>query len=378
VAKPAPEDRPPRAERRKAGHFLAVCLLIIAMIAAWQYYGRWGRTPPFRDASGAVVADSIAEMHRIPLGGALQSITIRGRDKRAPILIWLHGGPGQDETGLWRRYNHVLEDHFVVVYWTQRGTGRSYSRDIPRSSMTIAQFVSDLHQLVGYMQTRLGKQRVVLAGHSWGTSFGVAYAQAHPETVAAFVGVSQVVNADAGERLSYRFTIEEAKRRGNTDALRELSALGEPPYPMASIVTQRNWLNKFGGGAFHQPTSLINLMWQSFGASEMTWLDGLHFQTGVDFSQNALAAENARVDWWNRAKRFDMPVFIATGVFDRNTDASLQRAYFNRIEAPIKIHRWFRKSAHSPPFEEADAFNQFMIQAVLPVAQARRTMLQFD
>lgn len=373
MAKSAPERIPPRRERRKTGRLLIGSLLIIAMIAAWQYYGRWGRTPAFRDASGAVVANSIAEMHRIRLGGVLQSFTIRGRDKRAPILIWLHGGPGQDETGLWRRYNHVLEDHFVVVYWTQRGTGRSYSRDIPRSSMTIAQFVSDLHELVGYIQTRLGKQRVVLAGHSWGTSFGVAYAQAHPKAVAAFVGVSQVVNADAGERLSYRFTIEEAKRRGNAEALRALSALGEPPYPMTSIVTQRNWLDKFGGGAFHKPTSLINLMWQSFGASEMTWLDGLHFQTGVDFSQNALSADNARVDWWSRARQFDMPVFIATGVFDRNTDAGLQRAYYDRIEAPVKMHRWFRKSAHSPLFEEADAFNQFMIQAVLPVAKAWRT-----
>ena len=348
-------------------------LLVFGVIAAWQYVGRWGRTPPFRDASGNVVSNSIAEMHRIPLGGTLQSVTIRGRDARAPILIWLHGGPGQDETGLWRRYNDVLEDHFVVVYWTQRGTGRSYSRDIPASSMTIDQFVSDLHELVGYMQKRFGRQKIVLAGHSWGTSFGVAYAQAHPETVAAFVGVSQVVNAYAGERLSYHFTIEAAKRRGNADALRELSALGAPPYPMASIVTQRNWLEKFGGGSFHQPTSLINLMWQSFGASEMTWLDGLYFHAGVDFSQNSLSAENARVDWWSRARKFDMPVFIATGIFDRNTDAVLQRAYFDRIEAPIKMHRWFRQSAHSPLFEEADAFNQFMIEAVLPVAQQRRS-----
>lgn len=353
--------------RRK---LLIAGLLITAMVAAWQYFGRWGHTPSFRDASGNVIAESVAEMHRLSLGGVVQSVTIRGLNAKAPILIWLHGGPGQDETGLWRRYNSVLEKHFIVVYWTQRGTGRSYSSDIPESSMTIAQFVSDLHDLIGYLQRRFGGQRVVLAGHSWGTSFGVAYTQAHPENVAAFVGVSQVVNASAGERLSYRFTVDEAKRRGDAEALRELSALGEPPYQMASIVKQRNILERFGGGSFHQPTSLISLMWQSFGASELTLLDGVFFQSGVNFSQNALAEENADVDWWSNARNFDMPVFIVTGIFDRNTDAGLQKAYFDRLEAPVKLHRWFRHSAHSPVFEEPDAFNQFIIDEVLPVAKA--------
>lgn len=350
-------------------------IIIIAFlaIAAYLFLGRYGSTPPFRDAAGLVIQGSVAEMQRLNLGGVEQSVTIRGRNSRAPILIWLHGGPGQDETGMWRKYNSALEDHFLVVYWTQRGTGRSYSSDIPASSMTINQFVSDLDELVTHMQQRFGKQKVVLAGHSWGTSFGVAYAQTHPENVAAFVGVSQVVNATAGERLSYHFTLEEAKRRGNTEAVRELSALGEPPYPMASILAQRKWLENFGGGSFHKPTSLISLMWQSFAASELTLLDGFYYQSGANFSLNALTKENARVDWWTNAKQFKMPVFVVSGRFDYNTPSGLQKAWFDRIEAPIKTHRWFEDSAHSPLFEEPEAFNQFMIGEVLPIAQKWRT-----
>ena len=312
-------------------------------------------------------------MRRLPLGGVEQSITIRGQNSQAPILIWLHGGPGTDETGMWRKHNSELEDHFLVVYWTQRGTGRSYSGDIPASSMTIRQFVSDLDELIAYLRRRLGMQKVVLAGHSWGTSFGVAYAQAHPQNVAAFVGISQVVNATAGEKLSYRFTVNEAKRRGNREALRELTALGEPPYPIASIMTQRKWLEEFGGGSFHKPTSLPSLMWQSFGASEMTLLDGVYFKAGADFSLNALAKENAGVDWWSHARKFKMPVFIVSGRFDHNTDADLQKAWFDRIEAPAKTHQWFEHSAHSPLFEEPDRFNRFMIDTVLPVAREWRS-----
>ena len=104
--------------------------LALSALATYSYIGRNGSTPAFRTAAGSIVPGSIAEMRRVRLGGIDQSIVIRGRDPHAPILVWLHGGPGLDATGMWRHFNAVLEDHFLVIYWTQRGTGRSYSADI--------------------------------------------------------------------------------------------------------------------------------------------------------------------------------------------------------------------------------------------------------
>jgi proline iminopeptidase len=358
---------PSRALRRR--RLTTVIFLLLVAVGAWQYLGRWGSTPPFRDASGEVVSGSVAEMQRVRLGGVDQSMTIRGRSAKAPILIWLHGGPGQDETGLMRKYNASLEDHFLVTYWIQRGTGRSYRSDIPASSMNIAQYVSDLDELIAYMKKRFGSQKVVLIGHSWGSSLGVAYAQAHPENVAAIVGVGQVVNAAEGEKRAYHFALDEAKKRGNPEATRELTALGEPPYPIESILVQRKWGEEFGGGNFRKPTSLINLMWQSYGASEVTLMDGIYFLPGANFSLDTMSTENAKVDWWKNAKKFQMPVFILTGRHDHMLDASLQKAYFDRIDAPTKEFRWFENSAHSPLFEESDAFNKFIVEKVLPVTR---------
>lgn len=351
----------------RAGRVLGIFLLVCLVLAAWAFFGRFGSTPAFKDGNGRVIAGSVAEMQRIRLGGVEQSIVIRGRSADAPILIWLHGGPGMDETGMWRFYNAALEDHFLVVYWTQRGTGRSYERNIPASSMRIAQFVADLDQLIAMLRTRFKRQKVALMGHSWGTSIGVAYAQRHPENVSAYVGVGQVVNADEGERRSYQFTLDAARRSGNAAALAELQAIGPPPYSVAALVKQRGWLDAFGG-AWHKPRTMPGLMWTSFQASEVTLYDGLKFTPGASFSLGALAAENAKVDWLRTATRFEMPVFILAGRFDRNTDADLQRTYFDRIVAPHKRFRWFEKSAHSPPFEEPAAFNAFVIDEVLPVA----------
>ncbi len=345
-------------------------LLIIAILlglGAYLYLGRFGSTPVFRDGSGAVVRNSVSTMERMTLGGVTQSVTIRGRNKKAPILIWLHGGPGMDATGMWRHYNAALEDHFLVVYWTQRGTGRSYSSDIPVKSMNLSQFVADLDQLVGILKRRFGQEKVALAGHSWGTNIGVAYAQAHPDNVSVYVGIGQIANSAEGERRSYDFALNEARRRGNAEALADLEKVGPPPYPMEGLFIQRGWLEKFGG-AWHEPRSLFQLMLTSFKAREMTWYDGIKFQAAMDFSGNALKSEIDSFDWMNKATRFAVPVFIVAGRYDRNTDADLAHEYFDKINAPIKQFKWFEQSAHSPPFEEPQAFNEFMIRDVLPVA----------
>jgi proline iminopeptidase len=341
-------------------------IALLVGIAAYLYHGRYGSTPAFRDASGKVVQGSVAVMERMKLGGVEQSITIRGRNTRAPILIWLHGGPGMDSTGMSRYYNAQLEDHFLVVYWTQRGTGRSYASDVPAKSMTIGQFVADLDQLIAVLKRRFGQNKVVLAGHSWGTSIGVGYAQAHPENVAAYVGIGQIANGAEGERRTYAFTLAEAKRLSNAEALADLKRIGPPPYPVESMLVQRGWLEKFGG-AWHRPRSLFQLMLTSYKASEMTWYDGIMFKAGIDFSLAALGTEIDRVDWMGKANRFAVPVFIVAGRYDRNTDANLAHEYFDKIEAPVKQFKWFEHSAHSPPFEEPQAFNDFMINNVLTV-----------
>lgn len=345
-------------------------LAAVVAAALLLYATRWGSTPPFRDASGALVPGSAASMERPRLGGVAQSVLIRGRSTRAPILIWLHGGPGTDETGMWRRYNAPLEDHFVVVYWTQRGTGRSYDPAIPIASMRRARFVADLDELVDLVCARFGQRRVVLVGHSWGTSLGVAYAQAHPDKVAAYVGVGQVVAAGEGERRSYAFTLAETARRGDEKGLAELRRIGQPPYSIEALLTQRVWLDRYGG-AWHKPRSLARSMWESFAASEVTWLDGVTFARGGAFSLAALQGDIDATDWRRDAVRFAMPVFILAGRYDHNTDAALQHEYYERIVAPAKQFVWFEASAHSPPFEQPAAFNAVLIRDVLPVALRR-------
>jgi pimeloyl-ACP methyl ester carboxylesterase len=172
-------------------------LLVASLLNASACAG----TRPFTDGAGRVVPGSVATMRTIRIGGMEQRVLIRGRADTAPVLVVLHGGPGVSETGLFRHYDAALEDHFVVVYWDQRGAGGSYRSAIPRDSMTIARIERDLDELVDTVTARFGVRRVVLLGHSWGTIPGTLYARDHPEKVAAYVGVAQIANFARGDML---------------------------------------------------------------------------------------------------------------------------------------------------------------------------------
>src|SRR5260370_12883182 len=86
--------------------------------------GRSRGTRPIRDPQGRTVPGSVARLEPLTLGGVRQWLLVRGRRAESPILLKLHGGPGQAEmatVGL----NGLLENDFVVVEWDQRGSGKS-------------------------------------------------------------------------------------------------------------------------------------------------------------------------------------------------------------------------------------------------------------
>jgi pimeloyl-ACP methyl ester carboxylesterase len=135
---------------------------------------------------------------------------IRG-ESRDPPLVLLHGGPGLSETRLFRRFNALLEKSFTVVHWDQRGASKSFSSDIPRSSMIVEQFISDLDDLVDAVCRRLGKTKVVIFGHSWGSALEVLYAARFGPKVAAYAGSGQYGDAAAGEAASYAYALAEQR-----------------------------------------------------------------------------------------------------------------------------------------------------------------------
>lgn len=99
--------------------------------------------------------------------------------------IYLHGGPGSGVTPGQRRF--FDPDAYRVVLFDQRGSGRSRplasEPDADLSTNTTAHLIADIEAL---RQLHRAESWTVL-GMSWGTTLGLAYAEAHPRQVDAMV-----------------------------------------------------------------------------------------------------------------------------------------------------------------------------------------------
>lgn len=100
--------------------------------------------------------------------------------------LYLHGGPGAGSSPGARRY--FDPDAYRTVLFDQRGAGRSLPRasepDADLSTNTTAHLIADIEALREFHG--LDRWAAVL-GISWGTTLGLAYAQAHRERVNTLV-----------------------------------------------------------------------------------------------------------------------------------------------------------------------------------------------
>ena len=123
--------------------------------------------------------NGIDEGRFVEVGGIEQWITIRGEDRNNPVVLFLHGGPG-DATNPWGyiAFRSWLKQ-FTVVQWDQRGAGRTFGKNADASpeTITVARLVQDGIELAESLRKSLRKDKIVLVGHSWGSILGVLMAK---------------------------------------------------------------------------------------------------------------------------------------------------------------------------------------------------------
>jgi len=99
---------------------------------------------------------------------------------RGRPAVFLHGGPGAGCAPTHRRLFDPTR--YDVLLFDQRGCGRS----VPYAGLeanTTWHLVADIERL----RAMVGAQRWLLFGGSWGSALALAYAETHPERVAALI-----------------------------------------------------------------------------------------------------------------------------------------------------------------------------------------------
>ena len=356
------------------GVLTAAAILLFSSCAA--------HTRTARSHSDKVLDDAIAEMVRINIQGYEQYLLIRGANPGAPVLLFLHGGPGFSELPLARKWNSELENHFVFVQWEQPGAGRSYRREYEPGFIDGETLIDIGLEITRYLKNRFGHERIYLVGHCMGTIIGTEMIRRRPDDYAAYVGVTQHVNLRRDLSVSYERLMNWYERNGNERALAELEGI-------APIFAAKSDANFFSAKAEHEAGIYAKWLERSggffYGKNRLPWSYRAAYLHSKDYSlRDALNASKGPVlmrpvaeswidlDYAVDCPSLEVPVWFVMGANDRHVMCDLTRAWFDLLEAPSKTFLVFASSAHFPLFEEVDRFNQVMLQVLQKCERSQR------
>jgi pimeloyl-ACP methyl ester carboxylesterase len=306
---------------------------------------------------------SISMLEQVEINGSRQEMMIRGKDRHNPVIIFVHGGPGCSEIPYAAKYQDLLEERFTVVNYDQRGSGKSYHFFEDYSNLSSDLLVDDLLAITDYISERLGKEKVILIGHSYGTYIAMQAAHKAPEKYEAYVGIGQMGDTVQSEIDGLNYVFTQAKQAGNADDLLELEGFANQ-IQNGDAFTPRYYVMKYGGASrlIDNPdgNNLDTLL-----SSEYNLLDVIRYNYGLSLSQKVLLEEVLEHPLPSLVTKLEIPCYFIMGKYDYMTSTNAAKTYFDSMDADSKEFIAYEQSAHYPQFEEKEKFYQWMTETFI-------------
>jgi hypothetical protein len=107
--------------------------LLIVLISA-PAHGQESVKPGTRAEATSIIAgarkivtpNGIELLETVRIGGIDQWVSIRGADRRNPVLLHVHGGPGYVSIPMSWWFARGWEEYFTIVQWDQRAAGKTH------------------------------------------------------------------------------------------------------------------------------------------------------------------------------------------------------------------------------------------------------------
>ncbi|MCG7533375.1 alpha/beta hydrolase [Pseudoalteromonas sp. OOF1S-7] len=316
----------------------------------------------------------------VTINGIEQWIAIRAKNCKNPILLIVHGGPGSTSSYYTNEHFEELEKSFIVVHWDQRGSGKTFARDISttpfddylmQTPLTIAQLIDDGIAVSKYLLQRFDKRKLILRGGSWGAYLSMNMIHTSPELFYAYVGHSQLVDANEKLTFGYEKSIELAEKFEDEEVLKLLKDLSPPPYDHPRKYGQLFRIIKgFEKGSQSTKKSRVLEGYNSeeerkfrFLGDDYSWM---HF---VGFKRLGIKGMQRSVNLDKLGFKFRVPIFIFQGEKDLTTPQHLTANYLEQVEAPIKEYFLIPDAGHEPSDKMLDAELALFIDRVKHLAK---------
>lgn len=308
--------------------------------------------PSFARAACEDPAQRIDEQRFVPINGIEQWVTINGDRCGNPVILFVHGGPGNPLTPNADAVYGAWAKDFTLVHWDQRGSGMTYGRKPPPEDepLTMEQLTADGIAVAEYVKRHLGKRKLLLWGSSWGSMLGIQMAHARPDLFDAYVGAVQVIAYRANEEAMYAKLLQLARAAQDADSVGKLEALGAPPWknPRAFGIARRID-RKYEALVTDAPPAA----WRKVAPPYTTPKYEADYTAGEDYSFIQFVGMQgdgmfSRYDLYRMGSRFALPVYFVMGQEDILSSAVVARAYFDTLEAPHKRFIVVPRAGHDP------------------------------
>lgn len=332
------------------------------------------------DIDRIVAPDGIDAAEYIELGGVRQWITIRGQNRRNPVLLFLHGGPGGALSDIAYQFARPWEDYFVVVQWDQRGYGRSNIDSAKiEGTTTKERYIADGIELTDYLRKRLDQPKVVLVGQSWGTLLGAEIAHRRPDLLYAFVAFGQITGWESSYEEIRRLLLDLGRRTGDPALVKRMQdagpvPVGPKPGPFfAAMDPVWDEMNR-RGYSWHSVTGSSSPLDEIFLAatiesptvSDRRMLDLLRGGKGNDYYTTL----HPTLSGWNLERdvgtRFAVPYILVMGRYDWQTPVNLAKAFYAKVCAPYKAYVDLPNAAHAAVIEQPGLSLVALVEKALP------------
>ncbi len=286
------------------------------------------------------------------IGGIKQCINIKSADTTKPVLLYLHGGPGESVMTIADTFTTKLQQEFVVVQWDQRGSGKTAEVNASGASFSLTTMKTDTYEVTQYLLKRFKQKKLYLVGHSFGTILGFYMADKYPQLLNAYIAISPNINVMESEQLNLQKIKSKAEETHNEQAIKELSTLKMPYENWEQMFYSRKWMWIFDG-KLSKPEDIEELR-----VFEKEWSS--KWQT----IYNEIEQQN----FFKTLPSINCPVYFFVGRTDFQTNFAVTEKYYNVVKAPKKKLYWFEKSGHNVPFSEPDLVQEIIIKQILQEA----------
>jgi pimeloyl-ACP methyl ester carboxylesterase len=350
---------------RKTQHYLLVGLLALFQLPLFAQSLPIASPLPCNPGQ-----PKVDEAGYVRLGGIEQWVIIRGDNCANPVILFVHGGPGNPNTPYAHGPYRPWEKQFTLVEWDQRGAGRTFARNPVKPgedgpALTVERIAQDGTELASMVLSHLKANKAILMGGSWGSVVAVHMAKARPGLFAAYVGTGQLVSQAENLPASYGKLMAMARAAGDAKVVTLLEGIGAPP-----------WTNPRAMGAMRRisrPYEAKTAMpapgaWLALAPAYATPQAQADYEQGEDYSWLQFVGIKGNgmlstIDLTKLGPEFKLPVFLVQGEDDLVTLPEVAKRYFDAISAPQKEYFLLPRTGHDP--------NPLMIEAQWRIVTTR-------